>query len=128
MHYTAIIKDGGLFIPNVFADLNDSSAHIVQVSVDINAVRQQLSTSIEPKQDIPKTTAPKEAAAKETKKTVRKQQKKEAPKASQTLDLGTQHKGAMNELAALDDSELSEIFKAYMNDGQPSAQISLEDL
>lgn len=128
MQYTAIIKDGGLFIPNVFADLNDGGAHIVQVAVDIAAVRQQLSTSTEPKQDIPKTTAPKEIAVKETKKPFRKQPKKEASKVAQDLDLGTQRKGAMNGLEALDDSELSEIFKAYMNDGQPSTQISLEDL
>ena len=128
MQYTAIIKDGGLFIPNVFADLNDGGAHIVQVSVDIAAVRQQLSTSTEPKQDISKTTAPKEIAVKETKKTVKKQPKKEVSKVSQNLDLGTQYKGAIGELEALNDSELSEIFKAYMNDGQPSTQISLEDL
>lgn len=139
MQYTAIIKDGGLFIPNVFADLNngnDGGAHIVQVTVDIAAVRQQLSASTEPKQEIlkqeiPKPTAPKEIAeksiiAKETKKPLKKQPKKEAAKASQDLDLGTQRKGAIDELSALDDSELSEIFKAYMNDGQ--TQISLADL
>ncbi|ALF58975.1 hypothetical protein [Psychrobacter urativorans] len=129
MQYTAIIKDGGLFIPNVFADLNngnDGGAHIVQVTVDIAAVRQQLSTSTEPKQETPKTTAPRETAAKEAKKPVKKQPKKELPKVSQDLDLGTQRKGAIDELSALDDSELSEIFKAYMNDGQ--TQISLEDL
>ncbi|WP_182406619.1 hypothetical protein [Psychrobacter sp. GP33] len=131
MQYTAIIKDGGLFIPNVFADLNngnDGGAHIVQVTVDIAAVRQQLSASTEPKQEIlkqetVKTTAPKETAAK---KPIKKQPKKEAPKVSQDLDLGTHHNGAIGELEALNDSELSEIFKAYMNDGQ--TQISLEDL
>lgn len=42
MQYTAIIKDGGLFIPNVFSDLNDGGSHIVQVEVDIEEVRQQL--------------------------------------------------------------------------------------
>ena len=42
MQYTAIIKDGGLFIPNVFSDLNDGNSHIVQVAVDIEEVRQQL--------------------------------------------------------------------------------------
>ena len=134
MQYTAIIKDGGLFIPNVFADLNDGSAHIVQVAVDIEAVRQQLSESTESlKQETPKTAAPKETAPKsimpkEIKKPVKKQPKKEATKVTPNLDLGTQRKGAMNGLEALDDSELSEIFKAYMNDGQPSTQISLEDL
>ena len=134
MQYTAIIKDGGLFIPNVFADLNngnDGGAHIVQVTVDIAAVRQQLSASTEPKQEVlkqetVKTTAPKETAAKETKKPIKKQPKKEAAKASQDLDLGTQRNGAIGELEALNDSELSEIFKAYMNDGQ--TQISLADL
>lgn len=132
MQYTAIIKDGGLFIPNVFADLNDGSAHIVQVAVDIEAVRQQLSVSAEPKQETTKTTAPKEIAPKlimpkEIKKPVKKQPKKEATKETPNLDLGGQRNGAMNGLEALDDSELSEIFKAYMNDGQPSTQISLED-
>ncbi|TXD97727.1 hypothetical protein ES754_01730 [Psychrobacter frigidicola] len=126
MQYTAIIKDGGLFIPNVFADLNngnDGGAHIVQVTVDIAAVRQQLSASTEPTQETLKTTAPKE-----TKKPVKKQPKKEAPKAAENLDLGTQRKGAIDELEALNDSELSEIFKAYMNDGQAPTQISLENL
>ena len=134
MQYTAIIKDGGLFIPNVFADLNngnDGGAHIVQVTVDIAAVRQQLSSSTEPKQEILKqetvnTTAPKVTAAKETKKPVKKQTKKEPPKVSKDLDLATQRNGAIDELSSLDDSELSEIFKAYMNDGQ--TQISLADL
>ena len=37
MHYTAIIKDGGLFIPNVFADIDDDRAHVVQVEVDMAA-------------------------------------------------------------------------------------------
>ena len=129
MQYTAIIKDGGLFIPNVFADLNngnDGGAHIVQVTVDIAAVRQQLSASTELKQEIPQPTALKEIAVKETKKPVKKQPKKEVPKVSENLDLGTQRNGAIGELEALNDSELSEIFKAYMNDGQ--TQISLEDL
>ena len=141
MQYTAIIKDGGLFIPNVFADLNNSNeggAHIVQVAVDIEAVRQQLSASTEPKQEslkqeTPKTTAqketvPKSIVPKEIKKPIKKQPKREATKVTPNLDLGTQRNGAMNGLEALDDSELSEIFKAYMNDGQPSTQISLEDL
>ncbi|WP_352337847.1 hypothetical protein [Psychrobacter sp. 16-MNA-CIBAN-0192] len=129
MQYTAIIKDGGLFIPNVFADLNngnDGGAHIVQVTVDIAAVRQQLGTSTEPKQEVLQQEIPKTTAAKETKKPIKKQPKREALKASQNLDLGTQHNSAIGELEALNDSELSEIFKAYMNDGQ--TQISLEDL
>jgi hypothetical protein len=42
--------------------------------------------------------------------------------------LGTLRKSAINELEALDDGELSEIFKAYMNDGQEPAQIALENL
>lgn len=54
MQYTAIIKDGGLFIPNVFSDLNDGHAHMVQVTVDIEDVREQLSSSAEPKKQAPK--------------------------------------------------------------------------
>ena len=136
MQYTAIIKDGGLFIPNVFADLNDGNdggAHIVQVTVDIAAVRQQLSASTEPKQatlkqETIKTTTSKEIAAKETKKPVKKPPKKEVPKVSQNIDLEKERKNTVDELSALNDSELSEILKAYMNDGQAPTQISLENL
>ena len=131
MQYTAIIKDGGLFIPNVFADLNDGGAHIVQATIDIDAVRQQLST--EPKlgilkQESLKTTAPKASASQETKKPVKKQPKKDISRAPRNPDLGTQRQSAVDELSALDDSELSEILKAYMNDGHAPAQISLENL
>ncbi|MGP4972414.1 hypothetical protein ACTXIP_02035 [Psychrobacter alimentarius] len=118
MHYTAIIKDGGLFIPNVFSDLNDGGSHIVQVTVDIDDVRQQLNISTEPKIDTPR--APR--------KQVKKQTKKEVQKAVENADVSTLRKSALDELEALDDSELSEIFKAYMNDGQESSQISLENL
>ena len=118
MQYTAIIKDGGLFIPNVFSDLNDGQAHVVQVTVDIEDVRQQLSPSVGPKTDAPR--APK--------KQVKKQTKKEVQKAVEDADMGTLRKSALDELEALDDGELSEIFKAYMNDGQESSQISLENL
>jgi hypothetical protein len=118
VQYTAIIKDGGLFIPNVFSDLNDGQAHVVQVTVDIDDVRQQLSISAELKTDAPR--APK--------KQVKKQTKKEVQKAVENADLGTLRKSALDELEALDDGELSEIFKAYMNDGQKSSQISLENL
>ena len=117
MQYTAIIKDGGLFIPNVFSDLNDGDSHIVQVSVDIDDVRQQLNSS-----DVAKMVAPRTA-----KKPVKKQTKKEVQKAAE-VDLSTLRKSAIDELEGLDDSELSEIFKAYMNDGQEQAQISLENL
>ena len=117
MQYTAIIKDGGLFIPNVFSDLNDGDSHIVQVSVDIDDVRQQLNSS-----DVAKMVAPRPA-----KKPVKKQTKKEVQKAAE-VDLSTLRKSAIDELEGLDDSELSEIFKAYMNDGQEQAQISLENL
>ena len=54
MQYTAIIKDGGLFIPNVFSDLNDGGSHIVQVEVDIAAVRQQLEMDEAPKAAVAK--------------------------------------------------------------------------
>lgn len=118
MQYTAIIKDGGLFIPNVFSDLNDGQARVVQVTVDIDDVRQQLNISTEPKTDAPR--APK--------KQVKKQTKKEVQKVVENADLGTLRKSALDELEALDDGELSEIFKAYMNDGQESSQISLENL
>ena len=117
MQYTAIIKDGGLFIPNVFSDLNDGGSHIVQVEVDIEEVRQQLNSSA-----MPKLAAPKPA-----KKPAKKPLKKETQKAAE-VDLSTLRKSAIDELEGLDDSELSEIFKAYMNDGQEQTQISLENL
>ena len=117
MQYTAIIKDGGLFIPNVFSDLNDSGSHIVQVEVDIEEVRQQLTSSAMPKMDAPR----------QTKKPVKKLTKKETQKAAD-VDLSTLRKSAIDELEGLDDSELSEIFKAYMNDGHEPTQISLENL
>ena len=114
VQYTAIIKDGGLFIPNVFSDLNDGGSHIVQVTVDIEDARQQLSDS----------AAPKKQAAKEPKKTVKRPLKK----VTENVDLETLRKSAVDELEGLDDSELSEIFKAYMNDGNAPTQISLENL
>ena len=73
MQYTAIIKDGGLFIPNVFSDLNDGGSHIVQVEVDIEEVRQQLNSSA-----MPKLAAPKPA-----KKPAKKPLKKETQKAAE---------------------------------------------
>ena len=117
MQYTAIIKDGGLFIPNVFSDLNDGNSHIVQVAVDIDEVRQQLDSSAVAKMDAPRPA----------KKPVKKQTKKEVQKAAE-VELSTLRKSAIDELESLDDSELSEIFKAYMNDGQEPTQISLENL
>ena len=117
MQYTAIIKDGGLFIPNVFSDLNDGNSYIVQVAVDIDDVRQQLNTN-----EVTKMDAPRQA-----KKPVKKPLKKETQKAAE-VDLSTLRKSAIDELEGLDDSELSEIFKAYMNDGQEPTQISLENL
>ena len=114
MNYTAIIKDGGLFIPNVFSDLNDGGSHIVQVDVDIEAVREQLDAS----------EAPRKAVAKQTKRPVKKATKKQI----QDADLDKLRHSASDELAAFDDGELSEMLKAYMNDEQLSAQISLENL
>ena len=122
MQYTAIIKDGGLFIPNVFSDLNDGGSHIVQVEVDIAAVRQQLEAS-----ETPQTTVTKKSVAKAAKKPVSRSAKKDL-KVAEASDVSTLRKSALDELEALDDSELSEIFKAYMNDGQESSQISLENL
>ena len=124
MQYTAIIKDGGLFIPNVFSDVNDGGSHIVQVEVDIAAVRQQLSSLDE----APKTAVAKKSVAKAAKKPVSRAAKKDLKTAAEESDVSTLRKSALDELEALDDSELSEIFKAYMNDGQESSQISLENL
>ena len=122
MQYTAIIKDGGLFIPNVFSDLNDGSSHIVQVEVDIAAVRQQLGAD-----EAPKAAVTKKSVAKASKKPVSRAAKKDL-KTAENTDVSTLRKSALDELEALDDSELSEIFKAYMNDGQEATQISLENL
>ncbi len=123
MQYTAIIKDGGLFIPNVFSDLNNGGSHIVQVEVDIAEVRQQLSIS-----EASKTAVAKKSIAKAPKKLASRPTKKDTKKAAEDMDLDTLRKSAVDELEGLDDSELSEIFKAYMNDGQESSQISLENL
>ncbi|MGY8856524.1 MAG: hypothetical protein ACKVLO_03900 [Pseudomonadales bacterium] len=123
MQYTAIIKDGGLFIPNVFSDLNDGGSHIVQVEVDIAEVRQQLGVD-----EAPKAAVTKKAVAKAVKKPVSRVAKKDLKIAAEESDVSTLRKSALDELEALDDSELSEIFKAYMNDGQESSQISLENL
>ena len=114
MHYTAIIKDGGLFIPNVFSELDDGSSHIVQVEVDIEAVREQLDVKDNPRK----------AVAKQSKRPVKKATKKQIHDA----DLDKLRHSATDELAAFDDSELSEMLKAYMNDEQVSAQISLDNL
>jgi len=123
VQYTAIIKDGGLFIPNVFSDLNDGGSHIVQVEVDIAAVRQQLGVD-----EAPKATVTKKTVAKSAKKPASRAAKKDTKIAAEESDVSTLRKSALDELEALDDSELSEIFKAYMNDGQESSQISLENL
>ncbi|WP_201590899.1 hypothetical protein [Psychrobacter fozii] len=123
MQYTAIIKDGGLFIPNVFSDLNDGGSHIVQVEVDIAEVRQQLGVN-----EAPKTAVTKKTVAKAPKKPASRTAKKDTKRLSEDADVSTLRKSALDELEALDDSELSEIFKAYMNDGQESSQISLENL
>ena len=127
MQYTAIIKDGGLFIPNVFSDLNDGGSHIVQVEVDIADVREQLGEGIAEKPE-----ALKKVATKVLKKPVKRATKKDVQKEMQQLSdddgLSALRKSAIDELEGLDDSELSEIFKAYMNDGQTPEQISLEHL
>ena len=123
MHYTAIIKDGGLFIPNVFSDLNDGGSHIVQVEVDIAAVRQQLGVD-----EAPKAAVTKKSVAKAAKKPVTRAAKRDTKTVAEASDVSTLRKSALDELEALDDSELSEIFKAYMNDGKEPSQISLENL
>ena len=127
MQYTAIIKDGGLFIPNVFSDLNDGGSHIVQVEVDIADVREQLGEGAAAKPE-----ALKKVATKVLKKPIKRATKKDVQKEMQQLSdddgLSALRKSAIDELEGLDDSELSEIFKAYMNDGQTPEQISLENL
>lgn len=124
MHYTAIIKDGGLFIPNVFSDLNDGHAHIVQVSANIEAVRQQLSNNAAPKSEAP--------TPKSIKKPIARQPKKQLQKVQQETHSDPRQKSAVDELATLNDSELSEILKAYINDGldnkEAATQISLENV
>ena len=124
MHYTAIIKDGGLFIPNVFSDLNDGHAHIVQVSANIEAVRQQLSNNAAPKSEAP--------TPKSIKKPIARQPKKQLQKVQQETHSDPRQKSAVDELATLNDSELSEILKAYINDGldnkEVATQISLENV
>ncbi|MGP9705754.1 hypothetical protein [Psychrobacter sp. AOP31-E1-50] len=122
MQYTAIIKDGGLFIPNVFSELDDGSSHIVQVEVDIAAVRQQLDIS-----EAPKAAVAKKGTTKTAKKPASRA-KKGIKNPAENADADTLRQSALDELEALDDSELSEIFKAYMNDGQTPEQISLENL
>ena len=119
VQYTAIIKDGGLFIPNVFSDLNDGSSHIVQIDVDIAEVRQQLSEHA--------STIDTKTPKKPTKRANKKAEQK-PPKDTDDDGISTRRKSAIDELDALDDAELSEILKAYMNDGQTPEQISLENL
>ncbi|GAA0319545.1 hypothetical protein [Psychrobacter aestuarii] len=119
MQYTAIIKDGGLFIPNVFSDLDDDRTHVVQVTVDMASVRQQLGSDAAPKDSV-------KAAKKPVKKTARKAPA--VPPMAEVADADTLRDRAISELDALDDSELSEMLKAYINDGQGSAQIALDNL
>ena len=130
MQYTAIIKDGGLFIPNVFSDLNDGGSHIVQVEVDMADVREQLDISADARTDtVTSVKKPlKRQPKKDTQKPSAKQTAKPSSKQPLDMDLDTLRQSAVDELEGLDDSELSEIFKAYMNDGQASSQISLENL
>ena len=127
MQYTAIIKDGGLFIPNVFSDLNDGGSHIVQVEVDIADVREQLGEGAAAKPEALKKVTTK-VLKKPIKRTTKKDVQKEMHQLSDDDGLSALRKSAIDELEGLDDSELSEIFKAYMNDGQTSEQISLEHL
>jgi hypothetical protein len=127
VQYTAIIKDGGLFIPNVFSDLNDGGSHIVQVKVDIADVREQLGEGIAVKPEVLKKDAAK-APKKPVKRATKKDVQKEIQQLSDDEGLSALRKSAIDELEALDDVELSEIFKAYMNDGQTPEQISLEHL
>ena len=83
-------------------------------------VRQQLDTD-----DAPKPVA--KALKKPTKRANKKAEQK-PPKSTDDDGISTRRKSAIDELDALDDAELSEILKAYMNDGQTPEQISLENL
>lgn len=41
MEYIAILKDGGLFIPNVLADLEDSHSAVFKIPLDLQSLREQ---------------------------------------------------------------------------------------
>ena len=86
-------------------------------------MRQQLGVD-----ETPKTTVTKKSVAKAAKKPASRAAKRDVKTAAVASDVSTLRKSALDELEALDDSELSEIFKAYMNDGQEPSQISLENL
>nr|WP_269135328.1 hypothetical protein [Psychrobacter sp. Ps7] len=116
-----------MFIPNVFSDLNDGDSHIVQVEVDIADVREQLGEGTAAKPEALKKVTTK-VLKKPIKRTTKKDVQKEMHQLSDDDGLSALRKSAIDELEGLDDSELSEIFKAYMNDGQTPEQISLEHL
>ena len=46
MEYIAILKDGGLFIPNILTDLEDSHTSIFKVPLDIQALREQAKNKV----------------------------------------------------------------------------------
>ena len=93
-------------------------------------VREQLDASADARTDT--VTSVKKPLKRQPKKDTQKPSAKQTPKPSSKqpldMDLDTLRQSAVDELEGLDDSELSEIFKAYMNDGQASSQISLENL
>lgn len=78
--------------------------------------------------EAPKAAVAKKNVAKAAKKPASRAAKKDIKTAAEASDVSTLRKSALDELEALDDSELSEIFKAYMNDGKEPSQISLENL
>ncbi len=119
MQYTAIIKDGGLFIPNVFSDVDDGLSHIVQVEIDVEPVREQLILEEETIKSLPKK------ASKAQLKTTQRATPKKVAKHSRATDVARyqdEDADVGDELEDLDDVELSEIFKAYMNEGQTSLE------
>ncbi|MGO3270794.1 MAG: hypothetical protein ACTIKO_02035, partial [Psychrobacter sp.] len=77
----------------------------------------KLSTAKTPKKEVQKEAAKKLEQEAKTAKTM-----------ADNTGIDSKRQSAIDELESLDDSELSEIFKAYMNNGQAPAQISLDNL
>ena len=46
MEYIAILKDGGLFIPNILTDLENSHTSIFKVPLDIQSLREQAKNKV----------------------------------------------------------------------------------
>ena len=46
MEYIAILRDGGLFIPNILTDLENSHTSIFKVPLDIQSLREQAKNKV----------------------------------------------------------------------------------